>query len=105
MKGDQPMMHMLDAKADIDAAQPTGYTTFHYACFCGAPNCAEALVLGGCDKGLRTKGGKTGRDLAVQNKQRGLLLALKRLTSSHIPGRDAYISRSAPRLSHAPATT
>eukprot|EP01045_Picozoa_sp_COSAG04_P009220 COSAG04_NODE_529_length_13029_cov_3.203248_10_plen_752_part_00 len=84
MLGFSPILRLLlEAQADIDALdQETGDTAFTNACFYGASSCVEVLMLAGCDKSLRTKAGKMGRDLAVQNKQRGVLLALKRLNQS-----------------------
>ena len=49
----------------MDAARPdSGFTAFHYACFRNKVECAEALVRVGCDVGLKTIKGLTGREVA-----------------------------------------
>jgi ankyrin repeat protein len=56
---------LLARGAAVDAADPaTGCTAFHMACYSNQAECAEALARVGCDVGLKTKEGRTGRQLA-----------------------------------------
>merc|ERR1711969_3287 len=70
---------LLAANADIDARYAgSGFTAFHVSCFTGHPDCAEALVVAGCDAGLRDECGHTGWDLA---ELRGHSAVLERLAA------------------------
>ena len=66
----------------VDAVRMgSGSTAFHHACGnnqCGnnQADCAEALIRAGCDVGLKTKDGQTGRELA---EVRGHAAVVKRL--------------------------
>ena len=61
------LLMLIEAKAEVDSAEPVyGCTAFHYVCMEGNADCAEALVRAGCDTSLRTKDGKTGREIAQQ---------------------------------------
>ena len=73
---------LLDAKADMGAVDKDGDSAFHvhYACMNNQPECVEFLVLNWCDKSLRNTDGKTGRDLAAGNENRGVLIMLQRLS-------------------------
>jgi ankyrin repeat protein len=56
---------LLGRGAAVDAVHPrTGVTAFHSACFGNQAECAEALAHAGCDVGLKTETGETGRELA-----------------------------------------
>jgi ankyrin repeat protein len=56
---------LLGRGAAVDAAYPgNGFTAFHSACFENQTECAEALARAGCDVGLKTKSGLTGREIA-----------------------------------------
>jgi len=56
---------LLERGAALDAAHPDGgCTAFHFACFNNQAECAEALAHAGCDVGLKTETGETGRELA-----------------------------------------
>jgi hypothetical protein len=48
----------------MDAADPDGFTAFHFACVKNQAECAEALVRAGCGVGLKISDGATGRELA-----------------------------------------
>ena len=49
----------------LDAVDPkTTFTAFHFSCINNHPDCAEALARAGCDVGLKTREGNTGRELA-----------------------------------------
>jgi ankyrin repeat protein len=51
--------------AAVDAVEPNeGWTAFHTACHHNWPECAEALARAGCDVGIKTMNGQTGRQLA-----------------------------------------
>jgi ankyrin repeat protein len=54
--------------AAVDAMHPIREcrTAFHFACYYNHAECAEALVQAGCDVGLKTKKGFTGRELAEE---------------------------------------
>eukprot|EP01045_Picozoa_sp_COSAG04_P016320 COSAG04_NODE_1351_length_7119_cov_17.943447_2_plen_1558_part_00 len=81
---------LLESKAEVNAVRPQdGATAFHFACFNNMPDCAEALVRAGCDTGLRTKGGKTGRDLAWAKGNTAVLERLAALTNTNILEADA----------------
>jgi ankyrin repeat protein len=66
MNGHPEVLRLLLRRgAAVDAAQPVaGYTAFHSACWNNQPECVEALIRAGCDVGLRTKDGRTGREVA-----------------------------------------
>jgi ankyrin repeat protein len=56
---------LLGRGAAVDAAEPdTGATAFHCACRHNQAECVEALARAGCDFGLKTKDGQTGRQWA-----------------------------------------
>jgi ankyrin repeat protein len=53
---------LLGRGAAVDAVDPgTGGTAFHVACINNQPDCAEALARAGCDVGVKSKSGWTGR--------------------------------------------
>jgi ankyrin repeat protein len=64
--GQLEMLRLLLARgAAVDAARPhNGETAFHYACNHNQAECAEALARAGCNVGLKTKRGHTGRQIA-----------------------------------------
>ena len=56
---------LLERGADIDLCNPnSGDTALHSACRHNQPDCAEVLVLRGCDTTLRSKQGWTAEDYA-----------------------------------------
>ena len=56
---------LLRRGAAADAVQPvSGWTAFHFACMKNKPDCAEALIRFGCDVGIKSESGKTGREMA-----------------------------------------
>jgi ankyrin repeat protein len=56
---------LLARGANLDMAHGMqGTTAFHFACFGNQPDCVAALVLAGCDVGLKDSGGETGREIA-----------------------------------------
>jgi ankyrin repeat protein len=56
---------LLGRAAAVDASDPdSGGTAFHCACGLNQAECAEALARAGCDVGLKTIDGQTGRELA-----------------------------------------
>jgi ankyrin repeat protein len=67
-QGQLEVLRLLLARgAAMDAAEPSrGYTAFHYACYTGQAECAEALVRAGCDVGIKGDCGKTGREIAEE---------------------------------------
>merc|ERR1711969_516272 len=75
-----PLLRMLiEFKAELNAVHPDAdWTAFHTACDKGSADCAEALVRAGCDTSLRSKGGRTGRDVA---QQKGHAAVLERLAA------------------------
>ena len=84
LKGSLPIMELLlEAKAEIDAAEPDeSRTAFHTTCFHDHPDCAEALVRAGCATGLRTKTGQTGRDVAHAARSTAVLERLRSLETA-----------------------
>ena len=49
-EGSLPLLRMLlEAKAELNAVESTGWTAFHISRFANRPDCAEALVRAGCD--------------------------------------------------------
>jgi ankyrin repeat protein len=65
--------------ADLDTVHPvTGATAFHIACGHNEPECAAALVELGCDTAIKTKNGRTGKQIA---EQMGHAAALERLAA------------------------
>jgi hypothetical protein len=65
--GHQETLRLLLARgAAVDAVDHRGSTAFHYACFSNQADCAEALAWAGCDVGIKTTAGLSGRDLAEQ---------------------------------------
>jgi ankyrin repeat protein len=71
---------LLARGAAVDAVEPCdGATAFHYACHDNQAECAEALVQAGCEVGLMTKRGKTGREVAAANGHRALVVRLRAL--------------------------
>ena len=92
-KGFLPLLRLLlESKAEVDAVCPRGATAFHWACHHDHPDCAEALVRAGCDTSLRTKRGKTGRDLAQENGHTAVLERLRALVAEQIAQRTAAAS-------------
>jgi ankyrin repeat protein len=65
-QGHLEMLRLLLARgAAVDAVRPSpGGTAFHFACANNQPECAEALARAGCDVGIKTKAGQTGREVA-----------------------------------------
>jgi ankyrin repeat protein len=57
---------LLERGAAVDTVRLVGEggAAFHLACYSNHPECAEALVRAGCDVGIKTTDGQTGRDLA-----------------------------------------
>eukprot|EP01045_Picozoa_sp_COSAG04_P023104 COSAG04_NODE_2698_length_3716_cov_4.770904_1_plen_931_part_10 len=70
---------LLEAGAEIDTADASGWTAFHWACAYNQPDCAEALVRAGCDTSLRNQKGYTGRDLARANRHPAVVRLLRSL--------------------------
>jgi ankyrin repeat protein len=77
--GQLEVLRMLLARgADLDAArQDTDGTAFYIACLNNQPKCAEALVRAGCDVGLKTKSGITGRQEAERKGYTGVVERLR----------------------------
>jgi ankyrin repeat protein len=50
----------------VDAADESGCTAFHEACAKNRPECVEALVLAGCDVGMRDDDSMTGLRMATE---------------------------------------
>jgi ankyrin repeat protein len=56
---------LLAYGAAVDAVDPnTDFTAFHIACYENQAECAEALARVGCDVGIMSKRGMTGREMA-----------------------------------------
>ena len=52
---------LLKRGAAVDVAEPDrGGTAFHMACLSNRAECAKALVLAGCDVGIKDMSGRTG---------------------------------------------
>jgi hypothetical protein len=59
---------LLEQGVVVDAVHPdSGMTAFHLTCITNQAQCAEALVLAGCDVGLKTISGRTGPEVAEEN--------------------------------------
>jgi ankyrin repeat protein len=83
----QVLLLLLGYGAAVDAAQPaSGFTAFHCACFRNQVECAEALIRAGCDVGIKTKGGETGRELALGRGHAALLARLDALGAERPAG-------------------
>jgi ankyrin repeat protein len=67
-EGQLKVLRLLLAQgAAVDAMRPdTGFTAFHMACLNNHPECAEMLARAGCDVSLKSKDGRTGREMAEQ---------------------------------------
>jgi ankyrin repeat protein len=62
---------LLGRGAAVDAASPNEHATaFHCACLHNHAGCLEALARAGCDIGLKTKKGLTGREIAAEKECR-----------------------------------
>jgi hypothetical protein len=56
---------LLERGVVVDAMHPVNSSTaFHVACITNQAECAEALVMAGCDVTLKTIDGRTGREVA-----------------------------------------
>jgi ankyrin repeat protein len=73
--------------AAVDTVEPaSGCTAFHSACFNNQAGCAEALVRGGCDVGLKGKSGQTGRELAEVHDSKDVTRRLRALARQPFVG-------------------
>ena len=74
---------LLGRGAAIDAVRD-GHTAFHLACMNGQPECAEALARAGCDVRLKTKGGRTGREVAEAKGHTAVMERLRALVADQL---------------------
>jgi ankyrin repeat protein len=82
------VLRLLLAKgAAVDAVQPAdGWTAFHLACNDNQPDGVEALVRAGCDVGLKTNDGETGREAAKRMGYRAVVARLRSLEAERSAG-------------------
>ena len=82
--GQLEVLRLLLAKGvAVDAAQPAdGWTAFHCACWNNRVECVEALARAGCDVGLNTKTGFTGREVAEGSGHAAVLARLQAVVES-----------------------
>jgi hypothetical protein len=89
----------------VDAVRMgSGSTAFHHACGnnqCGnnQADCAEALIRAGCDVGLKTKDGQTGRELAEVKGHAAVVARLRAVVAEQLRAAQA----AGPALEPAPA--
>jgi ankyrin repeat protein len=93
--GQLEVLRLLLARgAVVDAAHPhVGCTALHYACFGNHVECAEALVLAGCDTGLQDNEGKTGRELAERKGHTALVERLRVVVAQRLRALDSDLVR------------
>jgi ankyrin repeat protein len=78
---------LLGRGAAIDAASNKEHATaFHYACLNNHAGCVEALVRAGCDVGLKTKNGVTGRKIAEKEGSKDTVRRLRALARQAFVG-------------------
>jgi hypothetical protein len=71
---------LLGCGAAVDAVHPrNGTAAFHAACINNYPDCAEALAQAGCDAGLKTIDGLTGRQSAEHHGNAAVMQRLRTL--------------------------
>jgi len=64
---------LLDAGADVNGHEESGFTALHAAAENGDPDIARELLARGADRQIRTTEGKTAADLAANDDLRRLL--------------------------------
>jgi ankyrin repeat protein len=90
---------LLVRGAAVDAVRPgDGGTAFHSACYFNQPDCAEALARAGCDVGLKTKNGETGRQLAERQGHMAVVARLRTVVSEQL-----RVAQAAARVAPEPA--
>jgi hypothetical protein len=78
---------LLGRGAVVDAAHPaSGCAAFHFACFNNQAECAETLVRAGCDVGIQTIEGVTGKQLAEVQDSKEVLRRLRALARQPFVG-------------------
>ena len=77
---------LLGRGAAVDDAVElgNGFTAFHSACFENQADCAEALARAGCDVGLETTHGKTGREIAESEGHAAVVERLRALQGARV---------------------
>jgi ankyrin repeat protein len=76
---------LLERGAAVDAVHPAGDTTaFHNACYSNHPQCAEALARAGCDVGLKTNSGWTGREIAETEGHTAVMARLRAVVAEQL---------------------
>jgi ankyrin repeat protein len=71
--------------ADLDAAYlETGATAFHLACRFNQPECVAALVELGCDTAIKTKDGRTGKQIVEQQGHAAVLDVLRAAVAARL---------------------
>jgi ankyrin repeat protein len=96
--GHPEVLRLLLARgAAVDAArQSTGSTAFHSACCNNHAECAEALAWAGCDVGLKTKAGQTGREVAEAQGHAEVLTRLRAVVADQLRAAQAAGAAPAP---------
>ena len=70
----------------------------------GQPECAEALARAGCDVRLKTKGGRTGREVAEAKGHTAVMERLRALVADQLRAAQAAAVAPEPALKPAPAS-
>jgi hypothetical protein len=83
---------LLARGAAVDAVHTDhGATAFHAACVTNHLECAEILLRAGCDVGLKSKDGMTGRELAADEAHGALVERLDALANDPLAGAVAQV--------------
>jgi ankyrin repeat protein len=78
---------LLGHGAAVDTACTKEHATaFHYACLHNHAGCVEALARAGCDIGLKTKNGLTGREIAEKEGSKDTVRRLRALARQAFVG-------------------
>lgn len=75
--------------ADVNACEGDGWTALHMACFYGYTNIVQTLLSGGADSTLKTKGGHTPADIAVESGHDEAADILSQVSAGGDPGEAA----------------
>jgi ankyrin repeat protein len=90
---------LLGRGGTVDAAHPgTGFTAFQCACAHNQADCAEALVLAGCDVRLKNFKGRTGLDMAELQGHAEAVVRLRVVVADQLRAAQAAGPAPAPTL-------